>query len=243
MVAVSTFRGAAAQSPGAEISCLYSRFVHSGVCGPDAPMGAEEAQDVPQGTRQKLSQEEHHDSLHLVEGLSAGARPVRAEVYLDRLIHLSPPVLAMRAHSLPIHLWRYQEISAQTLGLFGDTDVPQAVHAYHPPTFCYPLPEIPHRDAPGSENPLLQQMTPHHPGQEGRCGVFFRRQPFRAPVCERKVNRQVRKRRLGDEVVLHRLGSRLPPMQYRVKGYCDPCFLCSSLCSGSTRIDYQFPPS
>lgn len=44
-----------------------SRFIHSGVRGTDAAVGIEETQDLPQGTWQNLSQEEHHDSFHLVD--------------------------------------------------------------------------------------------------------------------------------------------------------------------------------
>ena len=44
-----------------------SRLVHGGLCRANAAMGPEEAQDLPQGAREKLSQEEHHDPLYLVD--------------------------------------------------------------------------------------------------------------------------------------------------------------------------------
>lgn len=49
--------------------CLFSRsrLVHGGLCRANAAMGSEEAQDLPQGAREELSQEEHHDPLYLVD--------------------------------------------------------------------------------------------------------------------------------------------------------------------------------
>jgi hypothetical protein len=44
-----------------------SRLVHGGLCWANAAVGFEEAQDLPQGAREKLSQEEHHDPLYLVD--------------------------------------------------------------------------------------------------------------------------------------------------------------------------------
>lgn len=44
-----------------------SRLVYSGLCRANAAVGFEEAQDLPQGAREKLSQEEHHDPLYLVD--------------------------------------------------------------------------------------------------------------------------------------------------------------------------------
>jgi hypothetical protein len=46
---------------------LCSRPVYNGGCWADAAMGVEEAQDLSQGAWEKLSQEEHHDPLRLVE--------------------------------------------------------------------------------------------------------------------------------------------------------------------------------
>jgi hypothetical protein len=44
-----------------------SRIVHRCLDGPNARMGLEEAQGLPKGTRKQVSEEEHHDSVHLVE--------------------------------------------------------------------------------------------------------------------------------------------------------------------------------